>query len=318
MHLNLCFAEPLLERAARPLPELRAQPFGLEKDFVPPPEELHQFLAAAQAPLVILGPLEARHRPAVGEFLQALGAPVYAEASSGLREKPELAKLLLRSGERILAYGAFDSVLRIGGVPTLRYWRDLEDKNIAVLSLDEKPFRGLGRGKILPVTLETFLPKALAGLDPRPGAERLFELDRDFLQRRLQLFSQHPTAEPALVHALSRIIPKSSRIFLGNSLPIREWDLAADTSPRGFEVAANRGANGIDGEVSTFLGFARAEASNWALIGDCTALYDLAAPWVVPSWPKRRSTLWSSTTGAAAFFRDCRAWPNTWPPKRGA
>jgi 2-succinyl-5-enolpyruvyl-6-hydroxy-3-cyclohexene-1-carboxylate synthase len=40
---------------------------------------------------------------------------------------------------------------------------------------------------------------------------------------------------------------------------------------------ANRGANGIDGQVSTFLGLCEDYAQNWAVIGDQTALYDLNA-----------------------------------------
>jgi 2-succinyl-5-enolpyruvyl-6-hydroxy-3-cyclohexene-1-carboxylate synthase len=40
---------------------------------------------------------------------------------------------------------------------------------------------------------------------------------------------------------------------------------------------ANRGANGIDGQVSTFLGIANNYADSWAVVGDQTALYDLNA-----------------------------------------
>ena len=77
-------------------------------------------------------------------------------------------------------------------------------------------------------------------------------------------------------------MPERARVFLGNSLPIREWDLAATAVPRGLSVAASRGLNGIDGQLSTFLGYAERQAPNWALLGDLTALYDLeAAPWII-------------------------------------
>ncbi|MFN8792236.1 MAG: thiamine pyrophosphate-binding protein, partial [Bdellovibrionales bacterium] len=67
---------------------------------------------------------------------------------------------------------------------------------------------------------------------------------------------------------------------LGNSLPVREWDLAADYTAMPRRVVANRGANGIDGQVSTFLGWARPETENWCLIGDLTTLYDMSGPWI--------------------------------------
>ena len=67
-------------------------------------------------------------------------------------------------------------------------------------------------------------------------------------------------------------------IFLGNSLPIREWDAAAVREKR-FHVFANRGVNGIDGLISTFIGLADPDKENWAVIGDLSALYDLSGPW---------------------------------------
>jgi 2-succinyl-5-enolpyruvyl-6-hydroxy-3-cyclohexene-1-carboxylate synthase len=71
-------------------------------------------------------------------------------------------------------------------------------------------------------------------------------------------------------------------MYLGNSLPIREWDLAATREPRGFTIEANRGANGIDGQLSTFFGQCDPSRPNVCVIGDLTAIYDSNAPWIVP------------------------------------
>lgn len=93
---------------------------------------------------------------------------------------------------------------------------------------------------------------------------------------------REPAAELSLLRTLSSAIPRHSFVFLGNSLPVREWDLVASREDRAFHLGANRGANGIDGELSTFLGMAGRGPSNWALLGDLTTLYDLSAPWIVP------------------------------------
>ena len=85
---------------------------------------------------------------------------------------------------------------------------------------------------------------------------------------------------------LSKIIPAGSNIYLGNSLPIREWDASATRAHRRFEVAANRGANGIDGQISTFLGWSEPEKENWGIFGDLTTLYDLAGPWILEQIPE--------------------------------
>ncbi len=73
-----------------------------------------------------------------------------------------------------------------------------------------------------------------------------------------------------------------ARVYLGNSLPIREWDLAATREPRGFTYEANRGANGIDGQLSTFFGQCERGRENVCVIGDLTAIYDANAPWIAP------------------------------------
>ena len=72
--------------------------------------------------------------------------------------------------------------------------------------------------------------------------------------------TKHSFSEPAMVWELSRQIPSDALVYLGNSLPIREWNLAATQQiphPRTF---ASRGANGIDGQIATWLGMSEGEA----------------------------------------------------------
>jgi 2-succinyl-5-enolpyruvyl-6-hydroxy-3-cyclohexene-1-carboxylate synthase len=104
--------------------------------------------------------------------------------------------------------------------------------------------------------------------------------DESRLSSMKDLFKKYPKAEPSLVHVLSEKL-KNQSVYLGNSLPIREWDLAADYNSAPKRVVANRGANGIDGQISSFLGWADTTAENWCVIGDLTALYDMSAPWAV-------------------------------------
>ncbi|NJR42673.1 MAG: hypothetical protein HC767_08370 [Akkermansiaceae bacterium] len=64
-------------------------------------------------------------------------------------------------------------------------------------------------------------------------------------------------------------------------MPIREWNLFAQWERPVTSVRANRGANGIDGQISTWLGWSADIRETWAVLGDLTALYDLAAPFVL-------------------------------------
>ena len=76
----------------------------------------------------------------------------------------------------------------------------------------------------------------------------------------------------AWIEWLSRQIPGDARLFIGNSLPVREWDFAASIGAT-KDVFANRGTNGIDGLVSTFAGVGKEDGANWAVIGDLSLMY---------------------------------------------
>src|SRR5581483_6878932 len=94
--------------------------------------------------LILIGGLATRHRERVREFCLRSGAPVYAEPLSGLREDPRLDPILVHN-ERMLARGGFDSVIRIGNVPVVRFWRDLDTtlKHVRVSHYSDLPFAGL-------------------------------------------------------------------------------------------------------------------------------------------------------------------------------
>ena len=286
LHINIGFDEPLLTGDARPLPPSGLITIGPSADGTDPEpcaREIAAFLERSSKPLIIFGGLAADELDACLSFAIQLGAPIYAEPLSGLREDLHLETLVLRSGEAILRRGDFDAVVRIGNVPALRYWRDLDETlSIPVLSVSRLPFAGLGRGTHLRCDLAKTLP--LVQVAPRPNRE-IHRADHVLAGRVRELFEKGKRSEPSLVRELSEWIPEGSLVYLGNSLPIREWDLYA-TRRRRFSFAANRGANGIDGQLSTFLGMAGEGRENWCVVGDLTALYDLPAPWVMRQIPE--------------------------------
>ena len=287
-HINVEFDEPLIDgevgswsaavpaagQAAFSPPALNAtsgwSPRGGEDAGVP--------VAITARPLVLIGGLHPRDRERVRAFALALNAPVYAEPLSGLREDTSLAPLLITAGERMIGRGDFDGVIRIGNVPTARFWRDLDESrsDLPLISFSTLPFPGCTRGEVHPID-------ALPGdVTPRDRDERFFAADREQAVAITRILDDEPESELALLRELSRTIPPNSRVYLGNSLPIREWDLIATRAARDFTIEANRGANGIDGQLSTFFGQCDPSRANVCVIGDLTAIYDSNAPWIVP------------------------------------
>jgi len=263
LHLNVCLEEPLetnvpgidFSTAGKPQTPEAGPPCSLECDLV---------LASG------MHPAEAAEAAA---FLAQLGAPIIAEATSNLHGFRELQPLLIPGGERALQSARPTHVLRLGAVPSWRWWRDLESQpKIHVTNLTRTQFSGLARTEnVETLAWDNIHSTQLAVIDPPCGILR-FEPE----------FEKFPGSEPGWMRRLVEVIPAGSRVFLGNSLPIREFNLALQTAQPGVEFFANRGANGIDGLVSTFLGTGAVHHGEcWLIIGDLSALYDLAAPWII-------------------------------------
>jgi 2-succinyl-5-enolpyruvyl-6-hydroxy-3-cyclohexene-1-carboxylate synthase len=85
-------------------------------------------------------------------------------------------------------------------------------------------------------------------------------------------------SEPAVNRLVSQLIPESHALFLSNSLPIREMDMFGDAMGKPVAVASNRGVSGIDGTVSTAVGYSIGKEKPITLIlGDLALIHDLNA-----------------------------------------
>lgn len=66
-----------------------------------------------------------------------------------------------------------------------------------------------------------------------------------------------------------------SALFCGNSLAIRQLDAGSGCGEKAIHFYGNRGASGIDGNISTAMGIAEKHGSVVALLGDLTCQHDL-------------------------------------------
>lgn len=280
LHINISFEEPLIDavlettdfktsihtKADLPLVDARQIQISLEPLF-----------DENKIPLLILGPLHATEVSAVKDFCSVWPGLIYAEASSGLREFGQM-----RSGEKylsqLLKQKVWSGVLRLGAVPAVKLWRDLENTKIPVVSISSRPFSGLARGDFFYTSL-----KAIKAVEFHFPMNR--ELRQDILQKDLhlslkqqELIKKFPKSEPALIHFLSKNISCDEDVYIGNSLPIREWDAFASMD-NGCHLLVNRGANGIDGQIASALGMGAIGKNMSVVIGDLTALYDATGLW---------------------------------------
>lgn len=242
------------------------------------------FFRSVKTPLVLVSSLNQADAEALAPWLEALECPLYLEAISQLRARADLQKFSLRAGEKILlapqCREACDGIVRIGGIPTPRFWRECENEKRPMLHISRVNFPGLPtREPVVPLPL--FL-RVADNFRPQGGSSTaLFRRDAAIAQQLEQLLAEEPLSEAGLIRALAKGFSENARIFLGNSLPLREWDLAAPRTGLNRLYFANRGVNGIDGLVSTSLGLAGGGRPLAAVLGDLSALYDLAGLWPV-------------------------------------
>ncbi|MDK2820227.1 MAG: 2-succinyl-5-enolpyruvyl-6-hydroxy-3-cyclohexene-carboxylate synthase [Clostridia bacterium] len=74
---------------------------------------------------------------------------------------------------------------------------------------------------------------------------------------------------------LTELLPPNATLYVGNSMPIRDLDTFFRNNDCSFRVLANRGANGIDGVVSSALGASTAVSPLVLVIGDLSFFHDL-------------------------------------------
>jgi 2-succinyl-5-enolpyruvyl-6-hydroxy-3-cyclohexene-1-carboxylate synthase len=80
-----------------------------------------------------------------------------------------------------------------------------------------------------------------------------------------------------VVYDVVDLIPNESTLFAGNSLPVRHLDQFGKPTNKRIYAYSNRGASGIDGNISTALGAgaARPDKPLVAILGDITFYHDM-------------------------------------------
>ncbi|MDQ6672886.1 MAG: 2-succinyl-5-enolpyruvyl-6-hydroxy-3-cyclohexene-1-carboxylic-acid synthase [Chloroflexota bacterium] len=256
-------------------------------------DSLSTDLAAASRGVIVCGGQDDLRLPtAVTRLARRLGYPVLADPLSGLRFGADDRSLVVDTYDAFLRDATTveqlepEVIVRLGGMPTSkplllylqRYagarqivvdpggWRDPTGLASDVLHVDP--------GSLCDA-VSTRLPSALHG-QPDWAARWL---DTNSTARQAiseHLASVHELFEGKVFASLPSVSPERAILYVGNSMPVRDLDTFLPASTQPLRCLSNRGANGIDGVVSSALGASAAGLGPVMLvIGDISFYHDL-------------------------------------------
>ncbi|MFM9265745.1 2-succinyl-5-enolpyruvyl-6-hydroxy-3-cyclohexene-1-carboxylic-acid synthase [Tychonema sp. BBK16] len=234
---------------------------------------------------------------AIAQMSKLLNWPVLAEGLSPLRNYAKLNPHLISTYDLILRNRGLahkltpEIAIQIGDLPTskeLRNWLDKTQPKRYIIDPSHHNLDPL-HGKAIhlrtsPENLATLLtqvpPLLKGGLGDRTSSPNEYlQLWHNTETQVRQTIDQKLSAinniiEPKISWLLSQNLPAGTPIFISNSMPVR--DVEFFWKPNNLEIKPffNRGANGIDGTLSTAMGVAHHNQSSILLTGDLALLHD--------------------------------------------
>jgi len=266
-----------------------------------PGHELLRMVSEARRGVVVAGRMEGDPDAgeAVAQFAAAAGFPLLADPLSGARRGPAaIAHYDATLRDSRAAVARPDLVIRVGDLPTskpLRAW---------LARLHEAPQAPAGRGEDFAVARarQVVLDPHGAWPDPAGVLEASLPLEPGPALRALlpELSSGDPAwldlwraadartagaiekalgrelSEPRVAALLGEALPAQATLVVASSMPVRDVETFFPTRDDAPRVLSNRGANGIDGTVSTAFGAAAAgEGPVVVLLGDVALAHDV-------------------------------------------
>lgn len=309
VHLNFPFREPLVPLPGEAMPELadhvaassRADGRAFATISTGPAQPANETIDAlardlveTERGLIVCGPQDdPALAPALAALAATLGYPLLADGLSQVRGGSHDRALVIDTFDAFLRDGATcqalapEVVLRFGAPPTskplaqylARYpacrqilvdggagWRDPSFLASDVLHAD-------------PIAVCAALAARMGAGTPDRSAWTATWLDTAARTRAVigtELAREGDFFEGRVFSELAALLPDGATLYAGNSMPVRDLDTFLPAGKHAVRCLSNRGANGIDGVVSSTLGVAAVTAGPVVLvIGDLSFYHDL-------------------------------------------
>ncbi len=304
IHFNCPFRDPLPPIAEEKNGEhLTASDFNEQNFFsaIIPPASVTQQVSLPVSTwqqstkgVIIAGPATASdpeaYCQAVGALSRSLNWPVLAEALSPLRHYRSLNPLLMSTYDVALRNAqvaqtlAPEHIIQLGPLPTskvLRQWLQSTPHQRWIVGSARNLDPLHGHTQLIPSTVQSLAQMLrLADDTAAPDCNAIYcqqwlTQEKQTRQRLdKSLIEETALVESKIIWLLSQHLPKSVPLFISNSMPVRDAEYFWPLNDRHTQPVFSRGANGIDGTLSTAMGLAHRNRPTVLLTGDLAFLHD--------------------------------------------
>ncbi len=234
--------------------------------------------------MIICGPdAYADYHQDVLELGERLKSPVLADPLSNFRNYAH--DLLIDSYDAFLKDDAIkqelrpDFILHFGQVPVSKRLQQFLTLHQDVLYVQvDKSFEyrnpSLTTGKYILSSPKTFALSINILNNITDYLSKWQTYQKQMRQRLKDAGKAEGLFEGQIIQRLQEILPDDSRLVVANSMPIRDIDYFFEARAQKIKVLGNRGANGIDGIVSTTLGVSISGKPTVLVTGDLALFHD--------------------------------------------
>ncbi|MEM6452008.1 MAG: 2-succinyl-5-enolpyruvyl-6-hydroxy-3-cyclohexene-1-carboxylic-acid synthase [Cyanobacteria bacterium P01_D01_bin.105] len=251
--------------------------------------------------IIVAGPVEpaepVAYCQAVAMLAEQLGWPVLAEGLSPLRNYRSLNSALISTYDSILRNVqradtlAPDRVIQLGPLPiskVLRQWLQRVNPQRWVIGSPRNLDPLHGATYFLSTSVAVLARQVAAANKAAHKKEMTLsrnnntdyrqrwiageQLERQRLDQRLE--KENALVESKVAWLLSQHLPTETPLFIANSMPVRDVEYFWQVGDRHIQPYFSRGANGIDGTLSTAMGIAHNNQPTVLLTGDLAFLHD--------------------------------------------
>jgi 2-succinyl-5-enolpyruvyl-6-hydroxy-3-cyclohexene-1-carboxylate synthase len=252
-------------------------------------DEVAGHIGDAIAGVIVAGrQLDPELREPLTHLARISGFPILAEPTSQLRCGPHDRSRVISTYDQLLREEHFahsvvpDLVLRFGAMPTskpLRAWLAASGADQIVVDphgWNEPTRRAAALLRADPTELAAGWAARLEKGEGRPAPERWIEAERAAREAIEVELTGDELNEPALHLALGMAHRDGDLVYTASSMPIRDQESFLGAEAADALFLCNRGANGIDGLISSGIGAAHASGRPTTIIsGDLGLLHDL-------------------------------------------